>query len=59
MMPAGWRAVMKKRVVVIGAGLCGSFLSAMLRNHFQVTVVEQSRKKRPLYEDVWHVPRAK
>jgi hypothetical protein len=42
----------KKRVAVIGAGLCGSLLSALLRNHFDVTVVEQGRKKRPLYSDV-------
>lgn len=43
---------MKKRVVVIGAGLCGSVLSTLLRNEFEVTVVEQGRKKKPLTEDV-------
>ena len=43
---------MKKRVVVIGAGLCGSLLSALLRNRFHVTVVEQGRTRRPLYADV-------
>ena len=35
---------MKKRVVVIGAGLCGSVVSTLLRNDFHVTVVEQGRK---------------
>lgn len=43
---------MKKRVVVIGAGLCGSVVSTLLRNDFQVTVVEQGRKKKPLFTDV-------
>ncbi len=43
---------MKKRVVVIGAGLCGSVASTLLRNDFQVTVVEQGRKKKPLFHDV-------
>jgi hypothetical protein len=43
---------MKKRVVVIGSGLCGSVLSALLRNHFQVTVIEQGKKRRPLYDDI-------
>ncbi|MBL0217250.1 MAG: hypothetical protein IPQ07_25655 [Myxococcales bacterium] len=43
---------MKKRVVVIGAGLCGSVVSTLLRNDFKVTVVEQSRKQRPLFDDV-------
>ena len=43
---------MKKRVVVIGAGLCGSVVSTLLRDDFQVTVVEQGRKKRPLFDDV-------
>lgn len=43
---------MKKRVVVIGAGLCGSLLATMLRDEFEVTVVEQGKKKRPLYDDV-------
>jgi hypothetical protein len=43
---------MKKRVVVIGAGLCGSVVSTLLRNDFQVTVVEQGRKKKPLFDDV-------
>ena len=40
---------MKKRVAIVGAGLCGSLLSTLLRNDFDVTVVEQGRKKRPLY----------
>ncbi|MBA3397532.1 MAG: hypothetical protein H0T89_33220 [Deltaproteobacteria bacterium] len=43
---------MKKRVVVIGAGLCGSVLSTLLRNDFQVTVLEQGKKKKPLFDDV-------
>ncbi len=43
---------MKKRVVVIGAGLCGSVVSTLLRDDFQVTVVEQGKKKRPLFDDV-------
>ncbi len=43
---------MKKRVAIVGAGLCGSLLSTLLRNDFKVTVVEQGRKKRPLFDDV-------
>src|SRR3989442_12715485 len=43
---------MKKRVAVIGAGLCGSLMSSLLRNDFKVTVVEQGRKKKPLFDDV-------
>ena len=43
---------MKKSVVVIGAGLCGSVVSTLLRDDFHVTVVEQGRKKRPLFDDV-------
>ncbi len=43
---------MKKRVVVIGAGLCGSVVSTLLRDDFEVTVVEQGRKKKPLFTDV-------
>ena len=43
---------MKKRVVVIGAGLCGSVVSTLLRNDFHVTLVEQGRKKKPLFDDV-------
>lgn len=43
---------MKKRIVVIGAGLCGSVLSTLLRNDFEVTVVEQGKKKKPLFDDV-------
>ncbi len=43
---------MKKRVVVIGAGLCGSVVSTLLRDDFQVTVVEQGKKKKPLFDDV-------
>lgn len=43
---------MKKRVAVIGAGLCGSLLSTLLRNDFTVTVIEQGRRKRPLFDDI-------
>ena len=43
---------MKQRVVVIGAGLCGSVLATLLRNDFQVTVVERGKKKKPLFDDV-------
>lgn len=43
---------MRKRVVVIGAGLCGSVVSALLRDDFEVTVVERGRKKKPLFDDV-------
>src|SRR5688572_29465979 len=43
---------MKKRVAIVGAGLCGSLLAALLRDHFAVTVVEQGRKKKPLFDDV-------
>jgi len=43
---------MKKRVAIVGAGLCGSLLSTLLRNDFHVTVIEQGRKKRPLFKDV-------
>jgi glycine/D-amino acid oxidase-like deaminating enzyme len=42
----------RKRVVIIGAGLSGSVLAARLRNQFNVTVVEQSRTKRPLYDEI-------
>jgi len=43
---------MKKRVVVIGAGLCGSVLATLLRDDCSVTVVEQGKKKKPLFDDV-------
>jgi hypothetical protein len=43
---------MKKSIAVVGAGLCGSVLATLLRNHFEVTVIEQGRKKRPLFDDV-------
>ncbi len=42
----------KKRVVIVGAGLCGSVLAALLRNRFHVTVVEQGRTTRPLFDDI-------
>ncbi len=34
----------KKDCVVIGAGLTGSLMSALLRNDFTVTLIEQGRK---------------
>lgn len=43
---------MKKRVAVIGAGLSGSLMSALLRDDFKVTLIEQGRKKRPLFDDI-------
>jgi hypothetical protein len=43
---------MKKRVAVIGSGLCGSMVAALLRNDFHVTVIEQSKKQKPLFDDV-------
>jgi hypothetical protein len=43
---------MKMRVVVIGAGLCGSVVSTLLRNDFVVTVVERGKKQKPLFDDV-------
>ena len=43
---------MKKRIAIVGAGLCGSFLAALLRNDFDVTVIEQSKAKYPIYDDV-------
>jgi hypothetical protein len=43
---------MKKRVVIVGAGLCGSVMSTLLRNDFDVTVVERGSKKKPLFDDV-------
>ncbi|HEY6877870.1 MAG TPA: hypothetical protein VI299_07610 [Polyangiales bacterium] len=43
---------MNKRIVIIGAGLCGSVLAARLRNQFAVTVIEPGVKKRPLFDDV-------
>jgi len=44
--------VRKKRIAVIGAGLCGSVLSALLRNHFEVTIIERGKRKRPLFNDI-------
>jgi hypothetical protein len=42
----------KPRLVVVGAGLCGSLLSALLRDHFDVTLIEQGRRKRALSDDI-------
>ena len=43
---------MKRRVAVIGAGLSGSLMSALLRDDFEVTLIEQGRKTRPLFDDI-------
>nr|HEX4316007.1 NAD(P)-binding protein [Kofleriaceae bacterium] len=43
---------MPGRVVIVGAGLCGSVLAALLRDDFQVTLVEQGSKKKPLFDDI-------
>lgn len=43
---------MKKRVVIVGAGLCGSILATLLRDDYAVTVIEQGKKKKPLFKDV-------
>ena len=37
---------------MIGAGLSGSLMAALLRNDFKVTLVEQGRKRRPLFDDI-------
>lgn len=42
----------KRRAVVIGAGLSGSILSTLLRDQFEVTVIEQGRRPRPLFHDI-------
>ena len=42
----------KQRIAIVGAGLCGSVLAARLRTVFDVTVVEQARKKRALYHEI-------
>ena len=43
---------MKKRVVIVGAGLCGSLLSTLLRDEFDVTLIEQSEVARPQFTDL-------
>ena len=42
----------KQPLVIIGAGLCGSVLAMRLRNAFDVTVVEQSQRHTPLFDDI-------
>jgi hypothetical protein len=42
----------KQRIAIIGAGLCGSVLSAVLSDQFEVTVIEKGRKARPLFHDL-------
>jgi hypothetical protein len=41
-----------RRLTVIGAGLAGSLLSALLRDQFDVTVIEQGRRSRPLFSEI-------
>ncbi len=43
---------MKPRVAVVGAGLCGSLLAALLREPFDVTLIEKGENRRPLFDDV-------
>ncbi len=43
---------MKPRVIIVGAGLCGSLLAALLRDRYAVTVIEQGQTARPLYGDI-------
>lgn len=42
----------RQKLVIVGAGLTGSILAARLRNAFDVTVVELSRKPHPLLNEV-------
>ena len=42
----------KRRIAIVGAGLSGSVLAARLRNSFDVTVIEQGRRKRPLFHEI-------
>ena len=42
----------RERLVIVGAGLCGSLLAARLRHRFQVVVVEPGRKPRPLTDEI-------
>lgn len=43
---------MKQRIAIVGAGLCGSLLAALLRNKFDVTLIEQGDAARPLMGDI-------
>ena len=43
---------MKQRIAIVGAGLCGSLLSTLLRDQFDVTLIEQGDAARPLFEDI-------
>lgn len=42
----------RQRLVIVGAGLCGSVLAMRLRSAFEVTVVEQSARRHPLLDDI-------
>lgn len=46
------RDTSKRRVAIIGAGLCGSLLAALLREQFDVTLIEKGARPRPLFDDV-------
>lgn len=43
---------MKPRIAIVGAGLCGSLLATLLRDRFEVTLIEQRKEKRPLFTDI-------
>ena len=43
---------MKQRIAIVGAGLCGSLLSTLLRDQFDVTLIEQGDAARPLVDDI-------
>ena len=43
---------MKPRIAIVGAGLCGSLLSTLLRDRYDVTLIEQRKEKRPLFTDI-------
>lgn len=43
---------MKQRIAIVGAGLCGSLLAALLRDRYDVTLIEQGNAKRPIFTDI-------
>jgi choline dehydrogenase-like flavoprotein len=42
----------RQRIAIIGAGLCGALLSALLRDRFDVHVIERRKSKRPVFDDI-------
>lgn len=42
----------RERLVIVGAGLCGSILAARLRTRFEVTVVEPGLTPHPLLDEI-------